>query len=603
MQYRIDSWHRRLGLEALTGLITRKICYDLTPYIGGPATGGRNAFLETNCQDRIVLEYKRARGDNNRIAITSCISGAYDLLILPCRLLSSADYICFTDRPLHDWGVFRIKPIDFLDSDPVRSARFLKTHLHWYLGDYDTVIWLDANAIVHGDLQHYVEAFFESNKAFAAVPHPCRNTVYEEAAACKAGCRDDPQTIDAQMARYRREGFECDNLIETGFFICRPKDELFRRFCDHWWSEIDKHSRRDQLSINYALRKAGLEWSWLMNKGESLRDHRDFRLSAHNETEPEAERIFCSFGSVINPYQGQSYARLKRQRLARQRERDVDIVICVHDALDHVKRCLSSLMPTLGLRHRLLVVDDGSGSQTATWLRDVAAANDRMLLVRNEFRLGYTKAANIGLRSSQASFVILLNSDTIVMRDWIEKLCDAAFASEDIGIVGPLSNAASFQSIPNHLGDRNQTAINEIPAHISIERLDRWCEEWTVGCILPRLPLIHGFCFGIKREVIDRIGLLDEESFPGGYGEENDYCFRATDAGFGLVVATHTYVFHAKSKSYSADERVRLMTSGMTALMAKHGEERVKRATLTMMSNPILQIFRDNARERYRARS
>jgi hypothetical protein len=48
---------------------------------------------------------------------------------------------------------------------------------------------------------------------------------------------------------------------------------------------------------------------------------------------------------------------------------------------------------------------------------------------------------------------------------------------------------------------------------------------------------------------------------------------------------------------------VRLMTSGMTALMAKHGEERVKRATLTMMSNPILQIFRDNARERYRARS
>jgi len=129
--------------------------------------------------------------------------------------------------------------------------------------------------------------------------------------------------------------------------------------------------------------------------------------------------------------------------------------------------------------------------------------------------------------------------------------------------------------------------------------MDRWCEEWTVGSILPKVPLIHGFCFGIKRQVMDRIGLFDEENFPDGYGEENDYCFRATDAGFDLAVATHTYVFHAKSQSYPADERIRLMSAGMTALKAKHGAERVERAVLTMNSNPILQVFRDRTRTRY----
>ena len=518
---------------------------------------------------------------------------------LPLRLLPSADYICFSDRLQHDWSVFQIRPIDFIHSDPFRSARFLKTHLHRYLSDYDIVIWLDANVIVYGDLQLYVDAFLRPGKTFAAVPHPLRNSIYEEAEACKAEGKDDARTIDAQMARYRREGFGCDDLIESNFFICRPKDELFRQFCDHWWSEIDRHSRRDQLSINYALRKTGLEWSWLLKKGESLRDHRDFSLTPHNQPEPPAG-VSSTFGGVVDPYEGPSYAGLKPQRLALQRERQVDIVICVHDAPEHVRQCLSSLAPTLGPGHRILLIDDGSTPQTAAWLRDHAAAgNGRMHLIRNEVRLGYTKAANIGLRAPDAAIVILLNSDTIVTNDWIEKLCEAAFTSEDIGIVGPLSNAGGPQSIPNHLGDATQTAINELPEHISVEGMDRWCEEWTVGSILPKVPLIHGFCFGIKRQVMDRIGLFDEENFPDGYGEENDYCFRATDAGFDLAVATHTYVFHAKSQSYPADERIRLMSAGMTALKAKHGGERVERAVLTMNSNPILQVFRDRTRTRY----
>lgn len=53
--------------------------------------------------------------------------------------------------------------------------------------------------------------------------------------------------------------------------------------------------------------------------------------------------------------------------------------------------------------------------------------------------------------------------------------------------------------------------------------------------------LVHGFCFGLIREVMNRVGLFYEDSFPNGYGEENDYCFRAADAGFSLVIATHTY--------------------------------------------------------------
>src|SRR5690606_36422617 len=117
-------------------------------------------------------------------------------------------------------------------------------------------------------------------------------------------------------------------------------------------------------------------------------------------------------------------------------------------------------------------------------------------LYRSDTRRGYTKAANQGLAASTGEFVILLNSDTIVTNGWAEKLADAAFSLPGVGIVGPLSNAASHQSIPEHRSSLNQTAINELPPGYSADDMNRLCEKWTVVDVLPRVPLVHGFCFG-----------------------------------------------------------------------------------------------------------
>ena len=85
-------------------------------------------------------------------------------------------------------------------------------------------------------------------------------------------------------------------------------------------------------------------------------------------------------------------------------------------------------------------------------------------------------------------------------------------------------------------------------------------------------------------------------AFPNGYGEENDYCFRAVDAGFSLVVATHTYVFHAKSRSYPDWERLVLVKAGGEALRRLHGPDRVDRAVRSMQRNPMLENLRQHAR-------
>ena len=300
---------------------------------------------------------------------------------------------------------------------------------------------------------------------------------------------------------------------------------------------------------------------------------------------------------IVDPYAAPPYANVREQRIAAQKQRRLDVIVCVHNALDDVRLCFYSILRARASeQQRLIIIDDGSDDQTARYLEEFSRDVTWAELHRNKQAQGYTKSANQGLVASSGELVILLNSDTIVTDGWAEKLADAVFSTPGAGIVGPMSSAASHQSIPEHRSLKNQTAINELPPGLTAEDMNRYCEQWTTADVLPRVPLVHGFCFGVTREVIDAIGFFDDASFPRGYGEENDYCFRVTHAGFSLVVATHTYIFHAKSKSFVGPERVRLMKAGSEALRRLHGRTRIERAVRSMQENLIFGNLRRQAR-------
>lgn len=208
----------------------------------------------------------------------------------------------------------------------------------------------------------------------------------------------------------------------------------------------------------------------------------------------------------------------------------------------------------------------------------------------------YTKAANKGLKSSNAEICTLLNSDTVVTSRWAEKIQAAFRESASVGIVGPLSNAASTQSVPFVKSSKDQTAINSLPPNVGIEEMGRFIEKVGQERIRPFVPLVHGFCLSIHRNVFDKIGYFDEAAFPRGYGEENDFCLKAEDAGFFLSIAIDTFVFHSKSKSYASEERVQFMRDGMKNLVARHGERRVRDAVHFMEQNPHLDYVREKVR-------
>ena len=270
----------------------------------------------------------------------------------------------------------------------------------------------------------------------------------------------------------------------------------------------------------------------------------------------------------------------------------VDIIVCVHNALDHVERCLKAIAAKSSVPYRLIVVNDGSDDQTAARLRQLAAGTDEMELVETAGGpLGYTRAANCGLRASTADFVVLLNSDTIVPRLWLEGLLDAMGSGSDIGAVGPLSNAASWQSVPKRVSADGDWMVNSLPSGYNVDEYAELVHTLSARAF-PRVPLLNGFCIMLRRTVLDSVGLLDEESFPRGYGEENDYCLRMRQAGFSLAVADHCFVYHAKSQSFG-EERDELAQRGGRALAEKHDEAVIADATAALEANATLRDMRE----------
>jgi len=247
----------------------------------------------------------------------------------------------------------------------------------------------------------------------------------------------------------------------------------------------------------------------------------------------------------------------------------VDIIVCVHNALDDVKACLAAVLRHTAAPYRLILVDDGSAAPTRDLLAEFAQTHGATL-VRNETANGYTLAANQGMRLSSSPYLVLLNSDTVVSEDWLDRLVVCAESDTRIGIVGPLSNTASWQSIPE-IARGADWSDNPLPPGMSIDDMAR-IVALTSGQTYPRVGFLNGFCLLIKRAVIERVGLFDEATFARGYGEENDFSLRTASAGFTLAVADDVYVYHAQSKSYSTERRRALSEAAGVALAKKHGQ-------------------------------
>ncbi|WP_404290569.1 glycosyltransferase domain-containing protein [Microvirga sp. RSM25] len=549
--------------------------------------------------EKAVEDYRKVEhAVDRKIVVYTAIFGKYDNLLLPDVIDPGIDYVCFTDRPRDDYGVWQMRSAAYYHPDATRIARWVKTHPHDLFPDHEVAVWLDANIILKGDVRQYIEQIGRERSDLGLVSHPHRGCFYEEAEACKRLKKDSTAAIDSQIEHYRQSGLpESQPVFETGFMIVDLRSSKTAAALHLWWQQIEQFSRRDQLGLAWVTYKLpNLKIAPLLPPGYSVRDHADFRYFRHIHARTLIiPNKLLRLGAKVSPADGTPFSDVKDRRLQLLMDVPIDIIICVHNALEDVRLCLESVRTSLLAEHRIIIVNDRSDEQTSAYLRQFADDESQATLIENTQNLGYTGSANRGLAAGTAEFRILLNSDTIVCPNWALKLLEAANRSDQIGIVGPLSNAAGAQSIPHVRNIGNNTAINALPRGMNLVDLDLACERWSHADLLPRVPLVHGFCLGVKKDVIERIGLFDDENFKRFYGEENDYCFRALKAGFELAIATNTFVFHRKSRSIEEEKRVVHMAEAWKRLREIYGADRILGAYRQVEEHPFLEVIRREA--------
>ena len=208
----------------------------------------------------------------------------------------------------------------------------------------------------------------------------------------------------------------------------------------------------------------------------------------------------------------------------------VTIIIPVAGALEYLKKCLNSLV-RYTQNYELVIVDNGSDKETKKYLSGL-----NVKLQTNDKNMGFSYACNQGIKLATSDYICMLNSDTVLTPNWLSKLLKG-FDRPNAGIVGPSTcYCRGKQCIWELAGKRTgmtQEEMNAVDVGKGIIETD-----------------IYGFCYLIKKEVIDKIGVFDYKKYPIGSAEEKDFSWRAGKAGYKSYWVQNSYVHHYGNKTF-----------------------------------------------------
>ena len=236
--------------------------------------------------------------------------------------------------------------------------------------------------------------------------------------------------------------------------------------------------------------------------------------------------------------------RLDREPIAdRLAPRCAVVLVCWNNRV-YLEPCLSSLFDIVdGDAFEVVVVDNGSTDGSQDMLRE---RFPNVQLIQNEANVGLGRASNQGIEATSAPFVLLLNNDTIVNGASLNALIEFMAATPDAGAVGGklLNEDGSVQAEYSNFSTLGEefliaTRLGELlwpgyPSHRPSS------ETRSVGWL-------SSACLLVRRDALDKIGLLDESYFI--YGDEADLQYRLVTAGWRIYYLPQATTIHFGGRS------------------------------------------------------
>ena len=248
----------------------------------------------------------------------------------------------------------------------------------------------------------------------------------------------------------------------------------------------------------------------------------------------------------------------------------LSIIIVSFNARDDLARCLESLhRPSASTPHEIIVVDNASHDGSV----DVARRWPSVRTIEAGANLGFARASNIGIRASRGDVLLLLNSDTVVPPDAVDRLVEELRRGDEVAVVGPRlvdgegRAELSFGSMIGPFSELRQKMLVRGQAR-GLPILSGIVERLTAR---PQRPdWVSGACLLVHRADAEAVGLLDERYFM--YAEDVDFCaaIRARKRSIRFTPAVTVVHRRGRSAVTARDATERAYRRSQLAFYEKH---------------------------------
>ncbi len=243
----------------------------------------------------------------------------------------------------------------------------------------------------------------------------------------------------------------------------------------------------------------------------------------------------------------------------------VSIIALSFNQIEYTENFVESVFKYTKIPFELILIDNASSEETVGRIRQLEKSHKELKVIYNNENCGFPAGINQAIMSASGNYILVANNDILVTEGWLERMLEVAESSNAIGIVGPISNSVSGFQLDKEAKYDSIESMYEYAANVT-EKNKGQVEEF---------PRIAFLCTLIKREVINKIGGLDERFAPGNF-EDDDFCLRAQLAGYKTVIAQDVFIHHFGSVSFKAegnDEYLKRLDTNKQKFVDKWGAD------------------------------
>jgi len=270
----------------------------------------------------------------------------------------------------------------------------------------------------------------------------------------------------------------------------------------------------------------------------------------------------------------------------------LSVIIVTWNSQSYIRPCLDSMF-SQAQDLEIIVIDNDSRDSTLNTLREYGT---RIKVIENHNNLGFARAVNQGLKLVSGDFIILLNPDTVLTPGALGSMSGFLAEHPDIWALGPqlLNMDGSVQHSCRQFPD-GWIILYEFSGLSRLFPKSRIFGRWRMGYFDHLTPTEvdqpMGACLMIRKKVLDKVGLLDEDNFPMFFNEV-DWCRRINQAGGRLYFLPQAKVFHHHGVSTRRIKKAMIISShqSLARYFSKHHPHRFSTLLIMILNRLLLPL-------------